>query len=153
MYNLWSTLEDAVVGFTICWIVWVVFTSIRRYSIAKTKAALQEKILQRIDSSEALVALTASDSGRRFLESMTIEESQVSSSPFNRILFGVQVGIVLAFFGLAMLFLHHHTSDPGAGFIIVGTGAIGLGLGFLTAAAASVFVSRQLGLICRDPRG
>jgi hypothetical protein len=151
--ELQNILQDAEVAFTISWIVWVVFTSIRRYFIARTKAALQEKILQRIDSSEALVALTASDSGRRFLESMTIEETQTSSSPFNRILFGVQVGIVLAFFGFAMLFLHHHTADPGAGFIIIGTGAIGLGLGFLTAAAASIFVSKQLGLINRDPRG
>jgi hypothetical protein len=151
--NLQGILQDGEVAFTISWIVWVVFTSIRRYFIARTKATLQEKILQRIDSSDALVSLTASDSGRRFLESMTIEESQVSSSPFNRILFGVQAGIVLAFFGFAMLFLHHHMYDPGPGLIIIATGAIGLGLGFLTAAAASIFVSRQLGLISRDPRG
>jgi hypothetical protein len=151
--NFQGILQDAEVAFTISWIVWVVFTSVRRYLIARTKATLQEKILQRIDSSEALVALTASDSGRRFLESVTIEETQPRSSPFNRILFGVQAGIVLAIFGVAMLFLHHHLYEPGPGFIIIGTGAIGLGLGFLTAAAASIFVSRQLGLINRDPRG
>jgi small-conductance mechanosensitive channel len=150
--NVWNVLEDAVVGFSFCWIVWVIFTALRRYLIAKTKAALQEKILQRIDSSEALVTLAANDSGRRFLESMTVEESQ-PSSPFSRILFGVQAGIVLIFFGSAMLLLHHHTYDPQAGFIITGIGAIGLGLGFLVAAVASVFVSRQLGLVSREPRG
>lgn len=151
--NIENILQSAEIGFTICWIVWVVFTSVRRYFIARTKASLQEKILQRIDSSEALVTLAASDSGRRFLESMTIEETPASSSPFSRILFGIQAGIVLACFGFAMLFLHHHTYDPSAGFIIVGTGAIGLGLGFLIAAAASIFVSKQLGLINREPRG
>ena len=150
--NLGSVLEDAVVGLTFSWIVWVIFTSLRRYLIARTKAALQEKVLKRIDSSESLVTLASSDSGRQFLESITVEESPVSS-PFSRILFGVEAGIVLIFLGIALLFLHHHTYDPEAGFMITGTGAIGLGLGFLVAAAASIFVSRQLGLIRREPRG
>lgn len=145
-------MQDMVVGGTFGWIVWVLFTTLRRYLIAKAKAGLQEKVLQRIDSSEALVTLASSDSGRRFLESITVEESQ-PSAPFNRILFGIQAGIVLIFFGIAMLFLHHHTVDDGAGFMIFGTGAIGLGFGFLIASAASLAVSRQLGLLDRDRRG
>jgi hypothetical protein len=152
MEGLWSNVQNAIVAFTFCWIIWVIFSSVRRYFIAKTKAALQEKILQRIDSSEALVTLAASDSGRRFLESMTVEENP-PTSPFNRILFGVQAGSVLIFFGIAMLFVHHHTYDPDAGFMIAGTGAIGLGFGFFVAAAASIFVSQKLGLVSREPRG
>jgi len=152
MSGLWDNVQNAIVAFTFCWIVWVIFTSVRRYFIAKAKAGLQEKILQRIDTSEALVTLAASDSGRRFLESMTVEETP-PSSPLNRILFGVQAGCVLIFFGASMLFVHHHTYDPGAGFMITGTGAIGLGLGFLVAAAASIFVSRRLGLVDREHRG
>ena len=150
--TIWNVLEDVVVGFTICWIVWVLFTSIRRFLIAKTKAGLQEKILQRIDSSDALASLAANESGRRFLESITVEENKVSS-PFARILFGIQAGIALFFFGVAMILLHHLVNDNGNGFIIVGTGAIGLGLGFLTASAASIFVSRKLGLIPSESRG
>ena len=152
MSGLWDNVQNAIVAFTFCWIVWVIFTSMRRYFIAKAKAGLQEKILQRIDTSEALVTLAASDSGRRFLESMTVEEMP-PSSPLNRILFGVQAGCVLIFFGASMLFVHHHTYDPEAGFMITGTGAIGLGLGFLVAAAASIFVSRRLGLVDREHRG
>jgi len=152
MSGLWDNVQNAIVAFTFCWIVWVIFTSMRRYFIAKAKAGLQEKILQRIDTSEALVTLAASDSGRRFLESMTVEETP-PSSPLNRILFGVQAGCVLIFFGASMLFVHHHTYDPEAGFMITGTGAIGLGLGFLVAAAASIFVSRRLGLVDREHRG
>jgi hypothetical protein len=149
---MYTVLEDAVIGLTFGWIVWVVFTSLRRYLIAKMKVRLQEKILDRINSSDALSALAANDSGRHFLESITVEESQ-PPSPFARILFGIQAGIALFFFGAAMLFLHHHVNDNGNGFIIIGTGAIGLGLGFLTASAASVFVSRKLGLISSESRG
>ena len=143
--------QGLLIAFTICFIVWTVFSSIRRYLIAKTKAGLQEKILQRIDSSDALASLAANESGRRFLESITVEENKVSS-PYSRILFGIQAGIALFFFGAAMLVLHHHVSDNGNGFIIIGTGAIGLGLGFLTASAASIFVSRKLGLISSESR-
>jgi small-conductance mechanosensitive channel len=140
------------VSFTFCFTVYIVFTSVRRYLIAKTKANLQEKVLQRIDSSEALASLAANESGRRFLESITIEENK-TSSPFGRILFGVQAGLVLIFFGGAMIFAQRYINVSFPGFIIVGTGAIGLGLGFLTASAASVFVSRKLGLIAGESRG
>ena len=150
--GLWNVLEDAIVGGTIGWIVWVVFTTLRRYLIAKTKARLQEKILERITSSDALATLAANDSGRHFLESITVEDSQ-PPSPFARILFGMQAGLVLLCFGIAILTLHRHIYDPVGGFIIVGTGGIGLGLGFLFASAASIFVSRKLGLIPSESRG
>jgi hypothetical protein len=144
--------QDILVSFTICFIVWVVFSSVRRYGIAKTKAGLQEKILQRIDSSDALASLAANESGRRFLESITVEENKISS-PFGRILFGIQAGLVLFCFGIAMVVLYHHIDTNGSpGLMIIGTGGIGLGLGFLTASAASLIVSRKLGLISRDPR-
>lgn len=144
--------SDLIAGITFCFIVYIVITSLRRYLIAKTKASLQEKILQRIDSSEALTSLAANESGRRFLESITVEDNK-TSSPTARILFGLQSGLVLFCFGVALVVLHHHiyapngTYDPAQGLIIIGTGAIGLGLGFLTASAASLFVSRKLGLI------
>lgn len=149
---MWDNVQNAIVAFTFCWIVWVIFNSVRRYFMAKTKAGLQEKILQRIDSSESLVTLAGSESGRKFLESLAIEESQ-PDAPFGRILFAIQAGVVLFFFGVAMLFVHHHIYDPQNGFMITGTGAIGIGFGFLVAAAASIFVSRQLGLLDRDRRG
>ena len=152
MNGLWDNVQNAIVGFSFCWIIWVIFSSVRRYFIAKTKAGLQERVLQRIDSSESLVTLANSESGRRFLESLTVEEAQ-PNAPYTRILFGIQAGVVLLFFGIAMLFVHHHTWDPQAGFMITGTGAIGIGLGFLIASAASIFVSRRLGLLDHERRG
>jgi hypothetical protein len=147
-----NAIDSIATALTICWIVWVSFTSVRRFLIAKTKANLQEKVLQRIDSSDALASLAANESGRRFLESITVEENQVSS-PFGKILFGLQAGLVLFCFGVAMVFLSHHVDTNGSpGLIILGIGAIGLGLGFLTASAASLFVSRKLGLIPSEPR-
>jgi hypothetical protein len=150
--QLWSTLQDLVVGLTFSWIVWVIFSTLRRYLVSKQQSAVQQKIFERIDSSQALVDLAASDSGRLFLESLTLERSE-PGSPFTRILRGLQIGIVLTAFGFSLLFLHHQLNEEGAGFMILGTGAIGLGIGFIIAAAASVWFSRLHGLLDREPRG
>jgi small-conductance mechanosensitive channel len=152
MNEFWNTMQGVVVGATFSWIIWVAFTTVRRYLIAKAKANLQEKVLQRIESSEALVALASNETGRHFLESITLEDS-LPQSPYGKILFGVQAGLVLFCFGVAMLVVHHHVEDYNAGFMILGTGAIGLGIGFLVAAVASIVVSRQLGLMDRERRG
>lgn len=153
MNEFWNTMQGVIVGGTFSWIIWVAFTTIRRYLIAKAKAGLQEKVLQRIESSEALVALASNETGRNFLQSITLEESTPVQSPYGKILFGVQAGIVLFCFGVAMLFVQHHLENGAQGFMILGVGAIGLGIGFLVASIASIAVSRQLGLMDREHRG
>ncbi|MGA7886311.1 MAG: hypothetical protein WCA44_11260 [Acidobacteriaceae bacterium] len=148
----WSTMQDAIVGATFGWIVWVLFSTLRRYYTAKTRAHVHEKLLERINSAESLVTLASSDAGRQFLDSIALEPAP-PERPFGRALFAVQAGMVLLFFGVAMLFLHHHISDSENGFIIFGTGAIGLGIGFLAASAASLAVSQRLGLLSRERNG
>jgi hypothetical protein len=145
-------LEDAVVGATFCFIVWVIFGSIRRYLTVKAQATLQERVFARIDSAPALLELAASEAGNRFLESLTMERAE-PVSPFSRILYGIQAGIVLTFFGFGMLWLHHVKVDDSPGFLVLGTGAVGLGIGFIIAAAVSFWISRMLGLVGRDRRG
>ncbi len=144
--GLWNTLQNAIVAFTFCWIFWLIFTTLQRSLLAKANTALQEKVLQRIDTAEAMLTLTSSETGRQFLEAIT-QEKIPARSPSSRILFGTQAGIVLIFFGGALLSLHHFVSDPDGGFIIAGTGALGLGLGFLVSAGASIVLSRRLGLL------
>ena len=141
-----------IVGFTFCWITWVIFSSLRRYLLGRSQAALQEKVFSRIDSVESMLALAANDSGRKFLESLTIERSE-PFTPHTRILYGIQAGIVLSSFGFAMLYLHHVKITNGPELLVFGTGAVGLGIGFLIASAASLWLSRLLGLMDHDRRG
>ena len=144
--------DSFVVGFTFCWITWVIFSTLRRYLISKSQAALQEKVFTRIDSVESMLALAANDSGQKFLESLTLERPE-PFTPHTRILYGIQTGIVLASFGFAMLYLHHAKITNGPELLVFGTGAVGLGIGFLIASAASLWLSRMLGLMDHDRRG
>src|ERR1700761_8846303 len=130
-------LGPLIIGFTFCWITWVIFSTLRRYLLGRSQAALQEKVFSHIDSVESMLALAANDSGRKFLESLTLERSE-PFTPHTRILYGVQAGIVLASFGFAMLYLHHVQLTHDLEFLVFGAGAVGLGIGFLIASATSL---------------
>ncbi len=144
-----ALIDPPAIAFTFCFLTWIILTSIRRVMTARAQSAVQEKLFARIDSAESLAALTSTDSGRLFLESLTLEKPE-PTSPHRRILNGVQVGVVLTTFGLAMMYLHHVKVTDGPELLVLGTGALGIGVGFLIAAAASLGLSRSLGLIGHD---
>ena len=149
MQVLDSIIQNLVVGFVFCWIVWVVFSTLRRFLTTRAQSAVQQQIFTRIDSTEALVTLAASDSGRLFLESLTLEKPE-PTSPHRRILNGIQAGVVLSTFGIALMYLHHVKVSDRAELLVFGTGALGIGVGFLIAAATSLILSRSLGLLGND---
>jgi len=144
-----SFIIPPTVAFTFCFLTWVIVTSIRRVMATRAQSAVQEKLFSRIDSAEALTALTSTDSGRLFLESLTLERPE-PTSPHRRILNGMQAGVVLTTFGLALMYLHHVKVSDRAELLVFGTGALGIGVGFLIAAATSLILSRSLGLLGND---
>jgi hypothetical protein len=141
-----ALLQPPAISFTICFLAWIVLTSIRRVITTRAQAAVQEKLFARIDSPEALTALTSTESGRLFLQSLTLETPE-PTSPHRRILNGMQAGVVLTTFGLAMMYLHHVKVTDGPELLVFGTGALGIGVGFLIAAATSLALSRSLGIL------
>jgi hypothetical protein len=134
------------------WITWVIFSSIRRYLVAKTQLAVQMRLLEKIDSSQSLLAYAETESGRRFLESLMVEQGE-PALPFRRILSGLQSGIVLSAFGIGMLILHSTGVAQEQEFTIFGGLALALGIGFGIAAAGTYFLSRSLGLLQRGTNG
>jgi hypothetical protein len=145
-------MEDILVPgslfFMIGWIVWVLFSSIRRYKIARFQAEVQTSLLQRLDSSQSLLAYVETPAGKQFVDGLTTERV----TPYERILSSVQAGIIIAIFGVALLVLRSKLPFSGEAFTIFGTLAVALGLGFGIAGAASYFLSRSFGLLNRGPR-
>jgi hypothetical protein len=133
---------------TIGWLAWVIFSSVRRYSLAKVQSAVQMRLLEKIDSSQTLLAYAETEPGRRFLDSLRVDHAE-PTLPFRRILSGVQTGIVLSSFGAGMLLLHGYGVAPEREFSIFGVLALALGIGFGVAAVASYLLSRSFGLLQR----
>ena len=81
--------ENIVVPFfvmaTIGWLAWLIFSSIRRYLLAKMQSGVQMRLLEKVDSSQTLLAYAETESGRRFLESLRVEQAE-PATPYRRIL-------------------------------------------------------------------
>jgi hypothetical protein len=127
---------------TISWVTWLLFSSIRRYKVARLQADIQGRMLQRFDSAEALMSYAQSDAGRQFTRTIDLERG----TPYNQILKGAQAAVVFICFGLGLLRLHAwDIGDDGS--LVFGTLALALGLGFGIAAGVSYFLSRSFGLL------
>jgi hypothetical protein len=128
-----------LIGFTI----WTIFSTIRRYKTTKLQADLQTKLLEKFGSGQELLACVQSDAGKRFLESLTMEQR----TPYGRILWAAQVSVILVLLSFAFLFLRSRVSGAEEGFLVFGTIAFSLGIGFGLSAALSYYMSKSFGLL------
>jgi hypothetical protein len=143
-----NVIGPLTVCLLIAWIAWIIFSSIRRFLMARLQATLQAKLLDRIDSPETLLTYVSTDAGREFVEALRLErESEPRPAPFRSILIGVQLSIVLIVFGGALLLLHANHTLPDAAAVVMGTLPLALGIGLGIAAVATYVISRSFGLL------
>ena len=124
-------------------VVWTIFSTIARFKTAKLQAGIQTKLLEKFGSGQELLAYVQGDAGKRFLESLAMEQR----TPYGRILGAAQAGVVLVLLGLGLLFLRGAIRGAEEGFLIGGTITLSLGLGFGLSAALSYFLSKSFGLL------
>jgi hypothetical protein len=119
----------------------------------KIQVDAHTKIVDRLSSNEDLLAYMQSQTGQQFL-SASIGVPAVAAAPvavgapFNRILWSVQVGIVVAAAGLGLWLAKAGVIDEVAQPLqVISILAMALGAGFVASAFASYALSRQLGLV------
>lgn len=127
------------------WIVWVISTNVRRRQTTEKLAALHSKLLDRCANSDELLRYLESDVGRRFLESAAVE----TSNPAGRIMGAIQAGLIFSLLGVAGLIIRQGTVDIDGRqvLLVLGSGALAIGIGFLISAIASYALSRSWGLL------
>jgi hypothetical protein len=68
---------DLIVGVTLpCmfgWFAWIIFSTFRRYKIARLQADVQSRLLEKIGSGQDLLAYAQTDAGRQLLESLQVD--------------------------------------------------------------------------------
>ena len=124
-------------------VVWMIFTTVRRYKTTKLQADIQNKLIDKFGSSQELLDYVQSETARQFLNALIVEKKM----PYGRILAAVQAGVLLTFFGSALLFLRSRVSDAQEGFLVFGTLFVTLGVGFACSAGISYFLSKSFGLL------
>jgi len=131
------------------WMVKVLSTNKRLDRLAKMHNDLQIRLLDKLGSSQEVLAYLNSEAGKKLLEPPADPSAGLEHrSPYARILFSVQAGTVLALVGLAFLALRGMVSGlDDTGFAFLGLIALALGIGFVISAAAAHLLSKRYGLI------
>jgi hypothetical protein len=116
------------------------------------------KLLDRLGTGDALLTYMQSDAGKRFLEAAPLPVSfqpapPASTSPIARLLTPLQIGIVMALAGVAMLWARGYfkEEEPIAFFGTLGILVLMIGVGFIISAGASWALARHLGLLPPGP--
>jgi hypothetical protein len=135
-------------------VVWLIRTLIehRRWSrLTRTQAEVHNKLLDRFTSNEEVLAYMQTTGGKRFLESAPIPMDsgpRAVSAPIGRILWSVQVGLVLAAAGAGLQYVSRSVEKTVAQpLMAMGVLAVAIGAGFLVSAFVSFILSKRLGLL------
>lgn len=144
------TVMLLVVG-TLAWLIRTLIEHRRWSRVSRTQVEVHGKLMDRLQSNEELLAYMQTPAGKRFLESAPIPLDagpRAVSAPIGRILWSVQVGLILMMGGFGLQFVSR-TIDKSAGqpLLAMGVLALAIGLGFLLSAFVSFVMSRRLGLI------
>ena len=140
---------------TLGWITKSAVEHRRWLRATKVQTDAHNKIVDRLSSNEDLLAYMQSPTGQRFLTASLGVPSAADAAPptlvgapFNRILWSVQAGIVLAAAGFGLLLARRGVIEEVAQPLqVISILAIALGIGFVASAFASYLLSRQLGLM------
>jgi ABC-type multidrug transport system fused ATPase/permease subunit len=156
--RVWRSMMEGMSIFAVLALVtgvltWLVRTLIehRRWSrVSKIQADVHNKLMDRFTSNEELLAYIQTPAGKRFLESAPIaldSGSRAVAAPVGRILWSVQVGLVLAAAGFGLEYVSNNIQkDVSAPLFALGVLAIAIGAGFVLSAVVSFVLSRKLGL-------
>jgi hypothetical protein len=144
-------LSLAVVALT--WLIRTLIEQRRWKQLSRTQSDVHNKILDRFNTTEQLLDYIRTPAGSKFLESAPIPlhverpASGRASTLATRILWSVQLGVVIAIVGLGMLVLSAvFEKESSQGLFALGAIALCVGAGFIISAAVSLKLSRRLGL-------
>jgi hypothetical protein len=153
--------RETIEGFTIGAVALSIFTGVawllkmlvdhRRWSrLSKIQTEVHNKVLDRMQSNEDLLAYIQTPAGRRFLESAPIplESPRTIGAPLGRILWSAQAGAVLTVLGIGIGLVSRTTLEEVAPpLAAMGAIVLALGVGFLVSAALAYLLTRRLGLL------
>jgi hypothetical protein len=137
--------------FALGWLVRTVLEHRRWSRVSKVQTEIYNKLIDRFTSHEDLLRYVQSAAGKDFIQAAAAPpQAGIPSiaAPISRILWSVQLGVVLVVLGFGLQFVSGRVHPDMAGSIaILGTLALCAGLGFALSAVAAYFVSRKLGIL------
>jgi hypothetical protein len=136
---------------TVGWLARLIVDYRRWLRATKTQTDVHAKLFDRLTSNEELISYIQTPSGQRFLQSSPAPADagpRAIGAPVSRILWSVQVGVVLAVVGLGLWFAKGNAIEELVGPLnIVAILIVALGVGFAISAGVAYAMSLRLGLL------
>lgn len=150
MEGVWIFIMVMTMTGTFLWLIRTLIEHRRWSRLTRTQAEVHNKLMDRFTSSEELLKYIETPGGKRFLESTPIPLDagpRAVSAPVGRILWSVQVGLILAAAGFGLQYVSRSIEKAvGQPLLAMGVLAVAIGIGFLVSALVSYFLSKRLGL-------
>jgi len=117
---------------------------------------IHTKLLDRMTNNQELLAYIETSAGRRFLEApvpLMAQPPASSIAPVARILWSVQIGVVVVAAGIGFWIARTTVNDPDliSVFQVMGSLAMSVGVGFVVSALMSWALSQRMGLLAAPP--
>lgn len=135
-------------------LIWIIrlFVESRRWNRTfKQQSEIHARLIDKLGTSQDLVAYMETEAGRRFLTASPIvlgsESGQRMPNAVARVLTPLQVGIVMTLLGIGLFFLRHAGPDMETPMAVLGTLVLMPGIGFILSAAATWVLAHRLGLM------
>jgi hypothetical protein len=134
------------------WIIRSLLDYRRWLRVTRVQAEVHGKLLDRFTSNEVLLSYVQTPAGRKVLESAPIpldaETSRTVSAPINRMLWSVQLGVIIAAGALGLLYISgREIQEIARPLFAMGSVGLAVGVGFVVSALVSYLLSRRLGLV------
>ncbi len=140
-----------LIAFVLAWLIRTIIEQKRWNRLSRTQSEVHNKILDRFSTSAELLDYIKTPAGSKFLESAPIplhsDAGPRQNAPMTRVLWSVQIGVVLAAASLGLLLVSgRFDKEASQEIFALGIVGISIGAGFIASAAVSLFLSRRLGL-------
>ncbi|HEX9943007.1 MAG TPA: hypothetical protein VGG03_13395 [Thermoanaerobaculia bacterium] len=139
-----------LIAFALAWLVRTVIEQKRWNWLSRTQREVHGKLFDRFGTSAEILEYMKTPAGTKFLEAAPIPlhtDRATSNPPLSRVLWSIQVGVVVAAAALGMLIVSgRFEGEAGQELFAMGVIAFCVGVGFVASAAVSIFLSRRLGL-------
>ena len=149
LHHFMEDLAPIVIGvvFTVAtaWVITVIVRAFKEKSILRTRAELYNRLLDKFNSGNEFAEYLESETGRQFVEEITVQ----TAAPTNKILGSIQKGVIMTLIGFGLIVLANlfFGGDLFNVIAVGGTIALMLGVGFLISTAITYRLSKSWGLI------
>lgn len=150
-------LTFSLVAIGLGWLVRTTLDHRRWLRASRVQVDVHQKLFDRLSGNDDLITYIQTPAGQRFLEaSPSVSEprrgAHAVSAPINRILWSVQIGVVLIPLGLGLQWVARQVIDEVAQLLsFVGVLTVTIGIGFVVSAGVAYYISKRLGLLRETP--